>query len=159
MSKSVNSPASSKPYHYLDQLRDDILRMIPADGEIIGSIGCGFATTEKALVDQGREVHGVDVSQSAIEVARTRLTTARVVAPSDDYPFERDSLDGLILADIIEHLPMAWERLACFAEMVKPGGWVVISVPNMRNFEILATLVIKGEWYEFPLGIFDATHL
>lgn len=51
--------------------------MIPSDGLVIGVIGCGRANTEARLVNEGRQVHGVDVSQEAIEVAATRLTSAR----------------------------------------------------------------------------------
>jgi aminoglycoside phosphotransferase (APT) family kinase protein len=43
--------------------------------------------------------------------------------------------------------------------MVKSGGWVVISVPNMRHINVLATLAIKGDWPEAAGGIFDSTHL
>ena len=159
--RSERSPrgAGTPEYPYLDLPREDILRMIAPDGRVIGSIGCGTGATESRLVRQGREVHGVDVAPAAITVARDRLTSARLVAPDDELPFEPDSLDGLILADVIEHMPRAWDRLAEFTRMVKPGGWVVISVPNMRYVEPLATFVIGGDWPEHPLGIFDQTHL
>lgn len=146
-------------YVYLDQPRADITRMIPPDGKVIGTIGCGRASTEAELVKQGREVHGVDVSPEAIEAARERLTSARVIDPDEDHPFEDDSLDGLILADVLEHLPMAWLKLKSFVRAVKPGGWVVISVPNNRHVEVLLHLAMKGDWPEFPMGIFDQTHI
>lgn len=146
-------------YVYLDEVRADIYRMVPPDGHVIGSIGCGRAATEAQLVREGREVHGVDVSPEAIEAAATRLTSARVIDPAEDSPFEENMLDGLILADVLEHLPMAWLKLQSFAKAVKPGGWVVISVPNNRQVEALVPLVLKGEWPEYPMGIFDHTHL
>lgn len=149
---------SKKPYVYLDVAQENVIRMVPPDGKVIGSFGCGYGTTESVLASQGREVHGVDISPEAIEVAKTRLASARLISPDDDKPFEQESLDGLILADVIEHLPMAWNRLRSFSQMVKPGGWVVISVPNMRYYEALGTL-IGGEWPEHPMGIFDQTHL
>lgn len=146
-------------YVYLDEPRPDIRRMIPDDGKVIGTIGCGRAATEAQLVRDGREVHGVDVSPEAIEAARERLTSARVIDPGEDSPFEENSLDGLILADVLEHLPMAWLKLQSFAKAVKPGGWVVISVPNNRYVEALFPLLLKGDWPEYPMGIFDETHL
>ena len=144
---------------YLDEHRPDIYRMIPPDGEVIGTIGCGRAATEARLVAEGRKVHGVDVSAEAIETARTRLTSARVIDPAEDHPFEDNSLDGLILADVLEHMPRAWLKLKSFARAVKPGGWVVISVPNNRFIEALVPILFKGDWPEYPMGIFDETHL
>jgi len=146
-------------YPYWDDTHSYLLRMIPPDGRVIGSIGCGRGRTEEALMREGREVHGVDISAEAIEVARTRLTSARVISPDDRRPFEDESLDGLILADVIEHIPAAWNALASFSRAVRPGGWVVISVPNMRNLNVLVQFGILGDWPEKSMGIFDRTHL
>jgi 2-polyprenyl-3-methyl-5-hydroxy-6-metoxy-1,4-benzoquinol methylase len=146
-------------YLYNDLFRQDIYRMIPSDGLVIGVVGCGPANTEARLVKEGRQVHGVDVSREAIEVAATRLTSARVVSSNETSPFEPHSLDGLILADVMEHIPSAWTVLKDYVQMVRPGGWVVISVPNMRYIEALWVFVFGGDWPEHPLGIFDETHL
>jgi 2-polyprenyl-3-methyl-5-hydroxy-6-metoxy-1,4-benzoquinol methylase len=133
--------------------------MIPPDGRIIGSIGCWRGAVEAELVGQGRLVHGVDVNAEAIAIARSRLTSARVVEPDRLDHFELDSLDGLILADVIEHLPMAWNALRVFATFVKPGGWVVISVPNMRSLSVMYQWLARGDWPERRDGVFDSTHL
>lgn len=146
-------------YAYYDTPREDILRMVPSDGQVIGSIGCGYGATEAVLVSQGREVHGVDIVAEAIERAAKRLTSARVIAADDVAPFDAGSLDGLILADVIEHIPRAWEALGSFVRAVKPGGWVVVSVPNMRSLKVLKWLMVRGDWPEEPTGIFDATHV
>jgi 2-polyprenyl-3-methyl-5-hydroxy-6-metoxy-1,4-benzoquinol methylase len=146
-------------YPYTDVCREDILKIIPADGAVLGSIGCGTAATEAVLVKSGRIVHGVDVSEGAITIAGSRLTTARVINVDDRQPFARDSLDGLILADVLEHLPAAWEALRCFAGCVRIGGWVVISVPNMLYLQALSHLLWKRDWPEHDTGIFDRTHI
>jgi len=146
-------------YHYTDVVRDDILRMIPADGTVVGSIGCGTAASEAVLVKNGRLVHGVDVSAEAVRIAAPRLTTARVISPEDRHPFDNDSLDGLILADVLEHIPAAWEALNSFARTVRVGGWLVISVPNMLYLEALFQFLVKRDWPESSTGIFDRTHI
>ena len=146
-------------YVYGDGVREDILRVVPPDGHIIGSIGCGKGATEAVLVGQGREVHGVDIAPEAIAVARERLTSARLIAPGDQRPFAPVSLDGLILADVLEHVPQAWDALRAYAQAVRPGGWVVISVPNHRSFFAAWQYTIRGDWPEERAGLFDATHI
>ncbi len=133
--------------------------MIPNDGTVIGSIGCGYAATENVLMGEGRQVHGVDIASVAIEIAKKRLTSARLIEPNNLHPFEDESLDGLILADVIEHIPLANDALRSFVRAVKPGGWVVISVPNMRQVEVLYSFFLRGDWPEEATGIFDRTHL
>ncbi len=150
---------SGMAYVYAGGVRGDILRMVPPDGRVIGSIGCGKGATEAVLVGQGREVHGVDIAPEAISVACERLTSARLIAPDDRRPFALGSLDGLILADVLEHLPQAWEALTQFAKAVRPGGWVVISVPNMRHLDAAWQFIARGDWPEEPAGIFDAIHV
>lgn len=159
MDEQISAVGAASGYVYLDMVRQDILRMVPADGLVIGTIGCGRAATEQVLVDQGRTVHGVDVAEEAVAVARTRLTSARRVAPDELQPFDLASLDGLILADVIEHIPRARQAFVAYAQMVRPGGWILLSVPNMRYLECLFELVVKGDWPEHPLGIFDETHV
>jgi SAM-dependent methyltransferase len=146
-------------YHYGNAVRTDILRMIPPDGRVIGSIGCGGAGAEAELVKGGREVHGVDISPEGIAMASKVLTSARMIRPDDFSPFDPDSLDGLILGDVLEHVPLAWEALKQYARAVRPGGWVVISVPNMRGLRVLYDFGLRGEWPEHEMGIFDRTHV
>ena len=146
-------------YLYGNGVREDLMEMVPPDGKVIGSIGCGNGITEAEFVKLGREVHGVDVSAEAIEQAKPRLTTARVISTDDQRPFPPDSLDGLILGDVIEHIPFAWDALKGFASAVKPGGWVVISVPNMRGLRVMSNFFIRGDWPEHDMGIFDKTHI
>lgn len=149
----------SEDYVYNDTFRENIYDLVPSDGKVIGTIGCGYAPTEARLVAEGREVHGADISPHALEVAGKRLTSVRLIQPGNTMPFEAESLDGLILADVLEHIPEAWNALADFAKMIKPGGWIAISVPNMRYIDGLWTFLVKGEWPEHDVGLFDRTHI
>lgn len=146
-------------YSYADRVRQIILQLIPEDGRIIGSVGCGYAATEGELVKQGRIVHGVDINAEAVEVAKSRITSARVVKPDEECPFEPGQLDGLILADVLEHMPQAWLTLTRYARCVRPGGWVIISVPNMRSIKVVFEFALLGDWPEEKAGIYDSTHV
>ena len=150
-------------YAYLDLPRPDILRMIPAlqdsPGNRVLSVGCAYASTEAVLAQQGWEVHGVDIVPQAIDIARTRIASATLLKPGEPLPWPEASFDGLLLADVVEHIPQAATVLAQWARLVKPGGWIVISVPNMRQVAVLWEFIFKGDWPERDTGIFDRTHL
>lgn len=146
-------------YKYPDKIRRDILEMIPRDGIEIASYGCGTGATEHVLAKAGRRVHGLDISVEALEIARTRLTSIKHVSAGVYDYFKPSSLDGLILADVLEHLPQAHRALQQMASWIRPGGWAVISVPNMRNYRTLWTFMIKGDWPEESTGLFDDTHI
>jgi SAM-dependent methyltransferase len=149
----------SQAYVYTNAPRTDILQLIPPDGKVIGSVGCGYAATEAELVRAGRTVYGVDIAPQVAEIARQRLARFDLLKPGDELPWAPRSLDGLILADVIEHVPQAWIALASWSRCVRPGGWVVISVPNMRHIDVLARFILTGDWPEHDSGIFDQTHV
>jgi 2-polyprenyl-3-methyl-5-hydroxy-6-metoxy-1,4-benzoquinol methylase len=146
-------------WNYPDSIRHDIIKMVPAEGGRIGSIGCGMAITESQLMGNGRVILGVDVSPKAISVAKARLTDAWQIEPSEEMPFAENSLDGLLLLDVLEHMESANLRLKAYSKMLKPGGWVVISVPNMRYLEAVFQYLVVGDLPEGPMGIFDKTHI
>jgi len=146
-------------YHYHDVFREDIYDLVPPDGTEIATFGCGRAKTEERLVHEGRMVYGFDISEEAIATAKTRLSSAQRIEPGNYSPMPRHSVDGLILADVIEHLPDGKEALAALSDMVRPGGWVAISVPNMRYYGAVWTYLVGGDWPEQSVGLFDRTHL
>ena len=146
-------------YCYDDLPRADILRLIPAEGRVIGSIGCGYASTEAVLVKEGREIHGVDVAPEVQAIASSRLKSFHLIRAGEAIPWEPASLDGLILADVLEHIPAAWDALRQFATFVRPGGWVAISVPNMRSWEMFRHFMLRADWPEKDTGMFDRTHI
>ncbi len=93
-------------------VRQDVLRIIPSDGVVIGSVGCGRGEQRPLWSTKGRIVHEVDVSKEAIRTAGKRLLTERLLSADECLPFESASLDGLILAGVIEHMP-PWRGSDC----------------------------------------------
>ena len=44
-------------------------------------------------------------------------------------------------------------------DFLKPGGVIIISVPNVRNLKVLIPLLLDGRWDYVSSGILDKTHL
>jgi len=69
------------------------------------------------------------------------------------------SLDLLLCLDVLEHLVDPWETMRRLDPLVKPGGTVIISVPNLRNYHVVLDLLFKGRFEYTDAGILDRTHL
>jgi 2-polyprenyl-3-methyl-5-hydroxy-6-metoxy-1,4-benzoquinol methylase len=67
--------------------------------------------------------------------------------------------DTIIFADILEHLVDPWDTLKTSTQFLHPQGAIVASIPNIRFFNTLYNLVIKGYWPYRQRGIHDRTHL
>jgi SAM-dependent methyltransferase len=103
-----------------------------APGSKVLDAGC--ATGDFIAAAEGYEMWGVDVSEDAIATARRANPTAaeRIsAAPVDELPFSPGSFDAVVLWDVIEHL---WDpRAAChrLSELLRPGGCLVLSTPDI----------------------------
>lgn len=69
------------------------------------------------------------------------------------------SLDLILCLDVLEHLINPWETVRRIDSLLKPGGQLIISVPNIRNYHVLFDLAFCGKFSYSESGILDRTHL
>lgn len=110
----------------------------------------------------GAEVIGIEMLLKAAEVAAEDYDKV-IVSTFEDVDFEaeglaRGSVDAIIAADVLEHLYNPWQALQRLKPLLAPGGAIYISLPNIRNLNILNALA-KGEWEYAGAGILDITHI
>ncbi|WP_456325889.1 glycosyltransferase, partial [Desulfonauticus submarinus] len=75
-----------------------------------------------------------------------------------DHGIQESSLDYIIYGDVLEHLYDPWNLLYEHTFFLKDGGYIIASIPNVRNLEIINFLT-NGIWPYSNSGILDATHL
>jgi 2-polyprenyl-3-methyl-5-hydroxy-6-metoxy-1,4-benzoquinol methylase len=107
-----------------------------------------------------REVVGVERDPGAAAEARKRLD--RVVqcdlAQLDPGDLGEEPFDAILASDVLEHLYDAESVLARAVTRLRPGGVVVLSLPNISNVYVFAQLLRKT-WPRRRSGIFDRTHV
>ena len=82
-----------------------------------------------------------------------------VIADGLKYVAETDErFDAIIVADVLEHIYNPWAALQRLKPLIAPKGAIYISLPNIRNLNILIGLT-KGEWRYAESGILDITHI
>jgi SAM-dependent methyltransferase len=118
-------------------------------------IGCAYGYLLRALEDRF-ECAGIDVSEHAISVART-ITKAPVECGDvmELLPKKREnSFDAVLAFDVLEHLPEGQipDVLSQIARILRPGGWLLASVPNTRS---LSRKLKKDQW----TALQDPTHV
>ncbi len=152
---------STKPGDYYSHSRTEMARFVPKGAQRILDVGCGEGIFGLHLKQtRSVEVHGVELSPSAVEVARQRLDSVLcgdIMQQLNLVP--DDHFDCITFNDVIEHLIDPYSVLLAVKDKLAPGGTVVCSIPNVRFFRNLFDLVIRGQWRYEEAGILDKTHL
>ena len=152
----------SKAQSYFGTPRREMLEFVPPGVNSVLEIGCGTGAFG-ALVKQQRGTSryvGVELMSQAAEVARTLLDEVIVTnIEQNPLPFPPESFDCLVCNDVLEHLVDPWTILKTLVRFVRPGGYIVISLPNVRFSEVVKNLVIRKQWEYEEQGVLDRTHL
>jgi len=150
----------TSPYYYFGA-RDDLIDLIPSGTNTILEVGCAGGMTGKLLKERGfKEVVGIELVP---EIARQGEPYYNKLFIGDvetiDIPFENGHFDCILYGDVLEHLVDPWKTLKKHNALVKNGGAILCSIPNIRHYRILKKLALKGEWEYTDEGILDRTHL
>lgn len=97
-------------------------------------IGAGEGAVGARLARSYRYV-GLEPDQSSCAVARARIEPSggRVVCGDITALEAGDSYDLLCAFEVLEHVAHDAETLAAWAKHVKPGGWMMLSVPPFQR--------------------------
>ena len=91
--------------------------------------GCGTGGNLSMLARFG-EVYAMDSDLEACKFSSAR--GAAIVEPGqlpDRIPFEGIRFDLVVMTDVLEHLDRDQEALIALCERLKPGGWLLATVP------------------------------
>jgi SAM-dependent methyltransferase len=120
-------------------------------GERWLDVGCGDGRTAGVwLAGRGTEYVGVDVSSTAVAQARELGLDARVIDDASQLPFEDDTFAGVIAVEVLEHLFEPQRAVAEFRRVLRPGGVLFVSLPNVAYWRRRLELLLIGRFD--PLG-------
>jgi SAM-dependent methyltransferase len=102
-------------------------KLPPARVLELGSSHGGFVAL---LRWAGFEARGLELSRSIVDLARDMFDAPTLIGPLEDQSLEGGSLDGVVLMDVLEHLPDPAGTLQEAARLLKPDGILVIQTPE-----------------------------
>jgi 2-polyprenyl-3-methyl-5-hydroxy-6-metoxy-1,4-benzoquinol methylase len=133
-------------------LASTVRDLTPAGGEIL-DLGCGSGELARALAADGYLVTGCDIAPAMIGQARQADGEHAVqwieLPPGwEALPRPTASLDAVVAASVLEYVRDPAAVLAECARVLRPGGVLLCTVPNMahpvRWLEWLLRLAARG---------------
>ncbi|MGK5095393.1 methyltransferase domain-containing protein [Deltaproteobacteria bacterium TL4] len=144
--------------------RDDIIALIPPQALTFLDVGCSTGVLGKQIKAKFplAQVYGVELDDAMSKVASQVLDqvyqgSAERIDLSQSL--KQESVDCIIFADVLEHLQDPWSVLSKYSAFLKPEGVIISSLPNVRHYSTLVSLIFKAEWPYRERGIHDRTHL
>jgi len=134
------------------------LRLLPEGGSVL-DLGCASGGLLALLRPRASLLAGLELSGTAARAAaEVGDLVVRGALEDSALPFEADSFDLVVLADVLEHLADPLGALRRAAGWCRPGGAVLVSVPNVAHW-IARLTIVRGRWPAHDSGTFDASHL
>ena len=106
-------------------------------GSRVGDLGCGTGWFSAELARGGYEVMCVDISQENLDELQRiypDLVGQRLITPIQgdltELPLDSGTLDGVCCMEVLEHVENDRRALREIVRVLKPGGALVLSVPN-----------------------------
>lgn len=135
--------------------------------ELVGSnksvldVGCSSGYLAKVLNAFGNTVTGVEYDPAAAEAARAVMD--RVEVADLDHAdlteiFGDTRFEVIVFGDVLEHLRDPLPVLRQARALLAPGGYIVISIPNISHGDVRMSLLL-GRFRYVNLGLLDVTHL
>ena len=140
-------------------IRDTVLRVSsPAGNRVfdVADIGCNAGTQSLLWAELGHRVHGLDINQPLLELARQRANDAGCsiefrIGSAVALPWKDESMDICLAIELLEHV-QDWQ--ACvreFTRILRPGGVLFMTTssrlcPLQQEFNLPLY-----SWYPSPI--------
>ncbi len=147
---------------YFSNARKEIQPLLPERADRVLEIGCGEAVTLEWVCNQLNcsWTGGVEYFADAAEKARTKVDwIAQGSVEEIELPFDENTLDLILCLDVLEHLWDPWSVIRRLSTLLKPGGSLIVSIPNVKHHSVIFPLLLHGRFDYRTEGVLDKTHI
>ena len=134
-----------------------LLALVGSEKRVL-DVGCSSGYLARPLAARGCTVVGLELDPDAAEEARAVCEEVLVGdVETMELPFGLGSFDVVLCGDLIEHLRDPETFLRRVLPLLREGGRLVLTTPNVANWAMRLGL-LAGRWRYTERGILDRTH-
>jgi SAM-dependent methyltransferase len=121
-------------------------------GMSVLELGCGTGTFTRELARSGADIIAIDVSPELLEIARASYSASNVRYQTQNayaLSYPDAAFDSVVGSSVLHHLEVE-EALRNIYRVLKPGGTIFFTEPNMLNPQIAVQKNVP--WVKRKLG-------
>lgn len=142
-----------------EQLAQRLVPLLPPGARRYLDVGCGFGGYLVAFARRGLDVAGIEIDPVRIELSRANLADEGLGDRVQELSvLERGladrlgTFDVITCIDVIEHVDDVPTAIARMNELLRPGGVLVLEIPNA---EAAASVARDGHFGLFGITLLD----
>jgi SAM-dependent methyltransferase len=98
-------------------------------------VGCATGNFLMVAQENGWNGMGIDPVQKAAQLARDHYGIEVITGTLESTDLPSSSFDVITMWDVLEHLPSPKRAFLRSWELLKPGGRLIFSIPNLASFD------------------------
>lgn len=125
---------------------------------LVAGCACGMDLMYVHDANPAAELHGIELDPNSAAIASTFAPVENIDIETLDKSEWRNRFSAVMMGDILEHLRDPWAMVRRMYEYTRPGGHIVISLPNVSHISVIEEM-LSAHWQYVSAGILDRTHL
>ena len=135
-----------------------LLELVGTNKRVL-DVGCSSGYLARPLAERGCTVVGIERDPNVARLARAVCEDVLIGdVETMELPLAHSTFDAILCGDLIEHLRDPEALLVRMHALLRDGGRLVLSTPNVANWAMRLSL-LGGRWRYTERGILDRTHL
>ncbi|MBI3893133.1 MAG: methyltransferase domain-containing protein [Candidatus Wallbacteria bacterium] len=129
-----------------------LLRDLPSRGRLL-DVGAGHGTLATAASSLGFDVTAADLASPDRSRQNGSVGWVRANA-AVSLPFRGDSFDVVTCVEVIEHVEDQFQLVREVVRVIRPGGLLLLSTPNVLNLASRVRFLLSGTYslFERPVN-------
>jgi 2-polyprenyl-3-methyl-5-hydroxy-6-metoxy-1,4-benzoquinol methylase len=146
-------------------IRSDLYELLEEPPKVVLDVGCGDGIGGYWLKkNYNCKVYGIEYDDYHRKLAVEKLDDVfkidlNKINENDLKQLKKLNPDLVIFADILEHLYDPWALLKAMVNICNKDTKILISLPNIRHYSFILSLVLFGIFPYRNRGINDFTHI
>ena len=150
---------------YFQNIRKELLELIPQENRMGNLLEIG-ASSRSILIyakknGYAQKIYGVELYKLQKSFQNSKEIKKFIIDDIErlELPFEKNFFDIILCGDVLEHLIYPNNVVKKLRLLLKDNGVLIVSLPNIRQIQILKQIFLEGNFKYSDAGILDRTHL